>query len=88
VHEFKRGANPWIGERADPTGAVIALRGDIGAERLDEPMVVYAGSKNAVRAILKGPRQEAGDRLRVTTISPGFVSTDLASSMTNPDIRS
>jgi NADP-dependent 3-hydroxy acid dehydrogenase YdfG len=51
-------------------------------------MAVYAGSKNAVRAISEGLRQEAGDRLRVTTVSPGFVSTDLASSMTNPDIRS
>jgi NADP-dependent 3-hydroxy acid dehydrogenase YdfG len=51
-------------------------------------MAVYAGSKNAVRAISEGLRQEAGDKLRVTTISPGFVSTNLASSMTNPDIRS
>jgi NADP-dependent 3-hydroxy acid dehydrogenase YdfG len=51
-------------------------------------MAVYAGSKNAVRAISEGLRQEAGDKLRVTTVSPGFVSTDLASSMTDPDIRS
>jgi NADP-dependent 3-hydroxy acid dehydrogenase YdfG len=51
-------------------------------------MAVYAGSKNAVRAISEGLRQEAGDKLRVTTISPGFVSTNLASSMTNADIRS
>ena len=47
-------------------------------------MAVYAGSKNAVRAISEGLRQEAGDKLRVTVISPGFVQTDLASSMTNP----
>ena len=33
-------------------------------------MAVYAGSKNAVRAISEGLRQEAGDKLRVTTISP------------------
>src|SRR3984893_2649645 len=51
-------------------------------------MAVYAGSKNAVRAISEGLRQEAGENLRVTVISPGFVSTNLASSMTNPDIRS
>lgn len=51
-------------------------------------MAVYAGSKNAVRAISEGLRQEAGDKLRVTVVSPGFVSTDLASSMTNLEIQS
>jgi NADP-dependent 3-hydroxy acid dehydrogenase YdfG len=48
---------------------------------------VYAGTKNAVRAISEGLRQEAGDKLRVTTISPGFVHTDFAEMMTNPEVR-
>jgi NADP-dependent 3-hydroxy acid dehydrogenase YdfG len=56
--------------------------------RIVPTMAVYAGSKNAVRAISEGLRQEAGDKLRVTTVSPGIVSTDLASSMTDPNIRS
>ena len=30
-------------------------------------------------------RQEAGANLRVTAISPGFVQTGLAASMTNPE---
>src|SRR5213075_664268 len=46
---------------------------------------VYAGTKFAVRAISEGLRQEAGDKLRVTIISPGFVRTDFAESMTNPE---
>jgi len=50
-------------------------------------MAVYAGTKNAVRTISEGLRQEAGDKLRVTCISPGFVNTDFAGSMTNPEIR-
>lgn len=50
-------------------------------------MAVYAGSKNAVRAISEGLRQEAGDKLRVTTISPGYVDTELASSMPDPVAR-
>lgn len=50
-------------------------------------MGVYAGTKNAVRAISEALRQEAGDKLRVTTVSPGFVSTELASSMTHADLR-
>lgn len=50
-------------------------------------MAVYAGTKNAVRAITEGLRQEAGAKLRVTGISPGFVQTNFADSMTNPAVR-
>ena len=39
-------------------------------------MAVYAGTKFAVRAISEGLRQEAGDKLRVTIITPGFVNTN------------
>lgn len=48
---------------------------------------VYAGTKNAVRTISEGLRQEAGDKLRVTIISPGFVQTNFAESMTNPELK-
>ena len=48
---------------------------------------VYAGTKNAVRILSEGLRQEAGANLRVTTVSPGFVHTDFAESMTNPDVK-
>lgn len=47
---------------------------------------VYAGTKNAVRAISEGLRQEAGDKLRVTTISPGMVLTDFATENADPAI--
>ena len=47
-------------------------------------MSVYSGTKFAVRAISEGLRQEAGGKLRVTIISPGFVQTNLADSMTDP----
>ncbi|MFE2179944.1 SDR family oxidoreductase [Streptomyces sp. NPDC059455] len=50
-------------------------------------MAVYAGTKNAVRAISEGLRQEAGETLRVTTVSPGFIRTELAGSITDPDTR-
>jgi NADP-dependent 3-hydroxy acid dehydrogenase YdfG len=45
---------------------------------------VYAATKNAVRTLTEALRQEAGASLRVTGISPGFVHTELASSMTDP----
>ena len=48
---------------------------------------VYAGTKNAVRTIMEGLRQEAGDKLRVTCVSPGFVKTSFADSMTNAAVK-
>jgi NADP-dependent 3-hydroxy acid dehydrogenase YdfG len=48
---------------------------------------VYSGTKFAVRAISEGLRQEAGDQLRVTIISPGFVNTNFADGVTNPQIK-
>jgi NADP-dependent 3-hydroxy acid dehydrogenase YdfG len=48
---------------------------------------VYAGTKMAVRAISEGLRQEAGDNLRVTIISPGMTSTNFAESVTDPAVR-
>lgn len=50
-------------------------------------MGVYAGTKNAVRTIAEALRQEAGPLLRVTNVSPGFVHTDFAEAMTNPEIK-
>jgi NADP-dependent 3-hydroxy acid dehydrogenase YdfG len=48
---------------------------------------VYSGTKFAVRAISEGLRQEAGDKLRVTIISPGFVRTDFVESVTNLELK-
>lgn len=47
---------------------------------------VYAGTKNAVRTISEGLRQEAGDSLRVTVVSPGAVRTAFAERM-GPSMR-
>ena len=46
-------------------------------------MAVYAGTKNAVRTIAEGLRLEAGANLRVTNVSPGFIRTNFATSMTD-----
>jgi NADP-dependent 3-hydroxy acid dehydrogenase YdfG len=48
---------------------------------------VYAATKNAVRTLTEALRQEAGETLRVTSVSPGFVHTDFADSMTDPKAR-
>ncbi len=48
---------------------------------------VYAAIKNAVRTLTEALRQEAGETLRVTSVSPGFVHTDFADSITDPKVR-
>jgi NADP-dependent 3-hydroxy acid dehydrogenase YdfG len=49
---------------------------------------VYAATKNAVRTLLEGLRQESTDGvLRTTSISPGYVRTEIADSIEDPDIR-
>jgi NADP-dependent 3-hydroxy acid dehydrogenase YdfG len=49
---------------------------------------VYAGTKNAVRTLLESLRQESTDGiLRTTSISPGYVRTELIDYIDDPDIR-
>jgi NADP-dependent 3-hydroxy acid dehydrogenase YdfG len=57
------------------------------AHRIVPNQSVYAGTKSAVRAISEGLRQEAGDTLRVTIISPGFTRTDFTEGVTNPQVK-
>jgi len=57
------------------------------AFRVTPGQSVYAGTKMAVRAISEGLRQEAGEKLRVTVISPGMTSTNFAESVTDPATR-
>ena len=57
------------------------------AHRVVPNQSVYAGTKSAVRAISEGLRQEAGDKLRVTIISPGYTRTNFAERVTNPEVK-
>ena len=50
-------------------------------------MGVYGATKNAVRTITEALRQEAGPTLRVTEVSPGFVATDFADTISDPAVR-
>ncbi|PSJ30109.1 oxidoreductase [Streptosporangium nondiastaticum] len=72
--------------RAQGTGHFITTA-STAAFRIVPAMAVYAGTKFAVRAICEGLRQEAGDSLRVTTVSPGAVATGFADASTNPEVR-
>ncbi len=51
-------------------------------------MAIYAATKNAVRTLLEGLRQESTDGvLRTTSVSPGYVRTELADSIDDQDLR-
>jgi NADP-dependent 3-hydroxy acid dehydrogenase YdfG len=51
-------------------------------------MAVYAATKNAVRTLMEGLRQESTDgAVRTTSISPGFVDTQLDSSIDDVAVR-
>jgi NADP-dependent 3-hydroxy acid dehydrogenase YdfG len=56
--------------------------------KITPTMAVYGGTKNAVRTIMEALRQESTDGvLRTTSISPGYVSTELADSIDDPEQR-
>lgn len=51
-------------------------------------MAVYAATKNAVRTLMEGLRKENTDGvLRTTSVSPGYVRTELADSIDNAAVR-
>jgi len=51
-------------------------------------MAVYGATKNAVRTLLEGLRQESTDGvLRTTSVSPGFVRTELDTSIDDIGVR-
>jgi NADP-dependent 3-hydroxy acid dehydrogenase YdfG len=59
----------------------------VAGHRVTPTAAVYSGTKFAVRAISEGLRQEVGDKIRVTIISPGAVESELAETITNPAVK-
>jgi NADP-dependent 3-hydroxy acid dehydrogenase YdfG len=59
----------------------------VAGHRVAPTGAVYSGTKFAVRAISEGLRQEAGDKIRVTIISPGAVESELAETISNPEVK-
>jgi len=62
---------------AQGSGHVINLSSVAGVKVFAPGGTVYSGTKFAVRAISEGLRQEVGDKIRVTSIEPGAVDSDL-----------
>jgi NADP-dependent 3-hydroxy acid dehydrogenase YdfG len=56
--------------------------------KITPDQAVYAATKNAVRTLLEGLRQESTDGvLRTTSVSPGYVRTELADSIDDSVVR-
>jgi NADP-dependent 3-hydroxy acid dehydrogenase YdfG len=72
--------------REERYGHIVNIVSTAGL-RIVPNQVVYAATKNAVRTLSEGLRQEAGPDLRVTMVSPGYVATEFADSITSPAVR-
>ncbi|NLS04175.1 SDR family oxidoreductase [Rhizobium sp. P32RR-XVIII] len=59
------------------SGHIINLTSIAGIKVFAPGGTVYSGTKFAVRAISEGLRQEVGTKLRVTTVAPGAVDSEL-----------
>ncbi|MDC0723148.1 SDR family oxidoreductase [Nannocystis bainbridge] len=59
----------------------------IGGHYVVPTAAVYCATKFAVRAISDGLRQEVGDGIRVTVISPGVTESELADTISDPASR-
>jgi len=72
--------------RKQKSGHVINISSVAGL-RVGPNTAVYSATKFAVRALSEGLRQEAGDTLRVTVISPGAVESELAETISDPELK-
>ncbi len=68
------------------SGHVVNVLSTAGLQILPS-MGVYAATKNAMRTATEALRQEAGSYLRVTEVSPGFVDTEFADTISDPTVR-
>ncbi|RZQ62442.1 SDR family oxidoreductase [Amycolatopsis suaedae] len=67
---------------ADQGAGHFVTIASIGAHQVVPTSAVYSGTKYAAWAITEGLRQESDPSIRVTTISPGVVTSELADSIT------
>lgn len=72
--------------RAQASGHFINIS-SVAGHLVRPTMAVYSATKYAVRALSEGLRQEAGDKLRVTIISPGAVESELAETISDPNLK-
>jgi NADP-dependent 3-hydroxy acid dehydrogenase YdfG len=72
--------------RAQGFGHFITVASTAGLRTVPNQSV-YSATKFAVRAFCEGLRQEAGDKLRVTIVTPGFVKTSFIDAISDSVLR-
>ncbi|GAA1381507.1 SDR family oxidoreductase [Pseudonocardia kongjuensis] len=65
------------------SGHVVTVA-SVGAYAVSPTAAVYCGTKFAAWAITEGLRQESPPGIRVTTVSPGVVTSELAEGISDP----
>ena len=72
--------------RGQKSGHIINVS-SVAGHKVRPSAAVYAATKHAVRVISEGLRQEVKPyNIRTTVISPGAVASELADSITEPDV--
>ena len=72
--------------KAQQSGHIINVS-SVAGHKVRPGSAVYAATKTGVRVISEGLRQEVKPyNIRTTVISPGALATELAESVTEPDI--
>lgn len=73
--------------RAQGSGHLVTVVSTSGL-KIVPTQAVYAATKNAVRTLLEALRQESTDgSLRTTSVSPGYIHTELLDHVHDPDAR-
>ncbi len=72
--------------QAQRRGQIVSLS-SIGGHSVSPTAAVYCATKFAVNAISEGLRQEVGGDIRVTVISPGVTTSELAETISDPSAR-
>ena len=71
--------------QAQGSGHIVNIASIAGIKVFTPIGTVYSATKHAVRAISEGLRVESGRSIRVTTVSPGAVESELKFNTTDPD---
>jgi NADP-dependent 3-hydroxy acid dehydrogenase YdfG len=66
------------------SGGHVVTIASVGAHQVVPTSAVYSATKYAAWAFTEGLRQESDPSIRVTTVSPGVVQTELATHITDP----
>ena len=64
----------------------IINNASIAGHVISPAYAVYSATKSAVLVISEGLRQETGDKIRTTVISPGITKTELTDHITDQDV--